>query len=87
MYLLSAKCEKIFDSAKLNTVLRALVEWINGNYVKVVKEAKKGCSTDITLSIYPAWEAMGKDVRLHNPPSPKLFTACLDTGVHWCSAK
>lgn len=48
--LLFVDFEKVFDSNELNVMLKASAEeGIDGNYVEVVKEANKSCSTDIKL--------------------------------------
>lgn len=42
--------DKTFDSAELNALLRAVVEKTDWKYVRVVKEANTGYSTDLTRS-------------------------------------
>lgn len=42
-------CEKTFDTAELSTVLRVLVEEAIDENFEMVKEANRGCSTDIPL--------------------------------------
>lgn len=49
---------------ELNTALRALVKEGNErNYVEVIKEANKGCSTDITLFSNPVCIPIEKDMK------------------------
>ena len=72
--------QKAFDSIEFNAVMSSLVEQgINTNYVKVLKEANSGCTTDIILFDTPVRIPVEKGVKQGDTISPKLFTACLET--------
>ena len=72
--------QKAFDSVEFNAVMSSLYEQgINTNYIKLLKEANSGCTTDITLFDTPIRIPVTKGVKQGDTISPKLFTACLET--------
>lgn len=59
-------------------MLQALVKGNDGNYVEVIGEVNKDCSTDIMLYTNPVRIPMGKGVKHGNILLPNLCTACLE---------